>query len=140
VRSRVRFRVLLSSGLVVVVAGLALAGPATAATLFIPRIGLLAEVNTRSIDAGPMAYFRDADTVAIAGHRTTHSRPFYNLDRLRKRDLVRALGVNYYVTKKIVVRPWEIWPLNHAGLVLSACTPRGSAAYRLVIVAQARLD
>jgi sortase (surface protein transpeptidase) len=87
-----------------------------------------------------MAYFRDADTVAIAGHRTTHSRPFYNLDRLRKRDLVRALGVNYYVTKKIVVRPWEIWPLNHAGLVLSACTPRGSAAYRLVIVAQARLD
>jgi sortase (surface protein transpeptidase) len=132
----VRFRVLASSGLAVVVAGLALAGPATAATLYIPRIGLFTEVNTRSIDAGPMLFFRDADTVAIAGHRTTHSRPFYNLDRLRKGDLVRAGGVNYHVTKKLVVRPWELWPLNHAGVVLSACTPRGSAAYRLVVVAQ----
>jgi sortase (surface protein transpeptidase) len=139
VPSRVRFRALLSSGLVVVVAGSVLAGPAKAATLYIPRIGLFSAVNTQSIDAGPMAYFRDADTVAIAGHRTTRSRPFYLLDRLRKGDLVRALGVNYYVTKTIVVRPWEVWPLNYAGIILSACTPRGSAAYRLVVVAQARV-
>jgi LPXTG-site transpeptidase (sortase) family protein len=132
----VRFRVLASSGLAVVLAGSALAGPAKAATLYIPRISLFTDVNTRSIDAGPMAYFRDADTIAIAGHRTTHSRPFYHLDRLRKGDLVRAGGVNYHVTKTLVVRPWELWPLNHAGIVLSACTPRGSAAYRLVVVAQ----
>jgi sortase (surface protein transpeptidase) len=131
-----RFHALASAGVIAVVAGLALAGPATAATLYIPRIGLFTQVNTHSIDAGPMAYFRDADTVAIAGHRTTHSRPFYHIDRLRRGDLVRAGGVNYHVTKTLVVRPWEIWPLNHAGIVLSACTPRGSAAYRLVVVAQ----
>jgi sortase (surface protein transpeptidase) len=143
----VRFRALVSrrlaAGLAVAVAGLAWAGPAAASTsasavtLYIPRIGLFTEVNTRSLDLGPMAYFADADTLAIAGHRTTHSRPFYNLDRLRKGDLVRALGINYHVTKKIVVRPWETWPLNHDGIVLSACTPRGSAAYRLVVIAQA---
>jgi hypothetical protein len=57
------------------------------------------------------------------------------LDRLRK-GLVRAGGVNCYVTKKLVVRPWELWPLNHAGVVPSAWTPCGSAAYRLVVVAQ----
>ncbi len=50
---------------------------------------------------------------------------------------MRALGVNYHVTKKIVVRPSEISPLNHDGIVLSACTPRGSATYRLVVIAQA---
>ena len=133
-----RFRSLASLRLSVVVAGLALASPASAATLYIPRLGLFTEVNTRSIDVGPVLCFRDKDTVAIAGHRTTHSRPFYNLDRLREGDLVRAGAVNYHVTKKLVVRPWELWPLNHPGIVLSACTPRGSAAFRLVVLAQER--
>jgi hypothetical protein len=125
----VRFRALASSGVAVVVAGLALAGPATAATLYIPRIGLFTEVNTRSIDAGPMAYFRDADTVAIAGHRTTHSRPFYNLERLRKGDLVRA-GAS-------TPRDQEA---GRATLGALATQPCGTCSLRLYTTRQCRLQ
>lgn len=134
-RSRARRSIVLS-----LVVGAFAAAPAAASegNLYIPRIGLNTEVNTYSLNVGPMLYFRDADTIGIAGHRTTYARPFYHLDRLRKGDLVRTFGRNYFVTKTLIVRPWEVWPLNHAGVILSACTPRGSANHRIVVVAQER--
>jgi hypothetical protein len=39
------------------------------------------------------------------------------------------------VRRTAVVRPWETWVLNYRGLVLSACTPAGSASYRFVVFA-----
>ena len=118
--------------------GLALAGPAAAAgqqtMLVIPRLGLDLPVRA-SLAEGPQIYYRDADTIAIAGHRTTHTHPFLRLDELRRGDTIR-LGRNRYVVRRhAVVRPTALWVLRYSGLVLTACHPPGSAAYRYVVFA-----
>lgn len=118
------------------VAGLALAGPATASAvrITIPRIGLDARLAS-TLRAGPVAYYRDHDTLAIAGHRTTYTRPFANLPRLRRGDAIRVGASRYVVRKLLVVRPREVWVLRYRGLVLSTCTPAGSASWRFVVLA-----
>jgi sortase (surface protein transpeptidase) len=133
----VRSRSLLSALLVAVV-GLALAGPTAASpqgsNLVIPRLGL----DTRlapSLNQGPYAYYQDSDTLAVAGHRTTHSHPFSHLPLLRRGDRIRVDNVVFVVRRTAVVRPWETWILRFRGVVLSACHPAGSAAYRYVVFA-----
>jgi sortase (surface protein transpeptidase) len=133
----VRSRSLLSALLVAVV-GLALAGPTAAASqgssIVIPRLGL----DTRlapSLNQGPYAYYQDADTLAVAGHRTTHSHPFSLLPLLRRGDRIRIDDVVFVVRRTAVVRPWETWILRYRGVVLSACHPAGSAAFRYVVFA-----
>ena len=121
------------------VVGLAFAGPATAATsggsmLVIPRLGLEARLAA-TLNGGPYAYYQDRDTLAIAGHRTTYTRPFSRLQLLRPGDRIRVDGARFVVRRSAVVRPWEIWVLRFRGLVLSACHPAGSAAYRYVVFA-----
>ncbi len=139
-----RFRSLLSA-LVVAVVGLALAGPTTAAApsgaaapkaalLVVPRLGLETRLAS-TLNGGPYAYYQDRDTLAIAGHRTTYSRPFSRLPMLRRGDRIRVDGVLFVVRRSAVVRPWETWILRFRGLVLSACHPAGSAAYRYVVFA-----
>ena len=132
-----RFRSLLSAFLAAVV-GLALAGPTAAspqgATLVIPRLGLDVRL-AGSLNAGPYAYYQDHDTLAIAGHRTTYSRPFSRLPLLRRGDKIRVDGALFVVRRSAVVRPSETWILRYRGLVLSACHPAGSAAYRYVVFA-----
>ena len=131
------FRSLVSTLAVSVVAGLALAGPAATASpprLVIERIGLEVPVASRLSD-GPAVYYRDADTVAIAGHRTTHSRPFRRLPLLRRGDRIRLGGRVFEVRRKAIVRPRDVWVLDYRGLVLSACHPAGSARFRYVIFA-----
>jgi sortase (surface protein transpeptidase) len=120
----------------VFVLGLALAGPGTASggRLEIPKLGLDVPVATH-LAAGPTVYYRDVDTIGIAGHRTTYTRPFNQLPRLRRGDLIRYAGRAYRVRRTAVIRPWQVWVLRHRGLVLSACHPAGSAAYRFVVVA-----
>lgn len=132
-----RFRSPLSALLVAVV-GLALAGPTAASSqgssLVIPRLGL----DTRlapSLNQGPYAYYQDDDTLAVAGHRTTHSHPFSRLPLLRRGDRIRVDNVVFVVRRTAVVRPWETWILRYRGVVLSACHPAGSAAYRYVVFA-----
>jgi sortase (surface protein transpeptidase) len=134
----VSFRSLRRTWLAAIAAGLALPGPGAAAheRIVIPRIGLNVAL-ARQIDKGPTVFYRDADTIAIAGHRTTHTRPFFSLPRLRRGDVIRVAGVTYAVKRKVVVRPWEVRVLNHSGLVLSACHPAGSSAYRIVVLASA---
>ena len=129
-------RTLASTSALVVVLGLALASPgaASGARLVIPRLGLDAAVGKRLND-GPQLYYRDVDTIGIAGHRTTYTRPFHNLPNLRRGDLIRLDRRVFRVRKTAVVRPWEVWVLRHRGLVLSACHPAGSAAFRFVVVA-----
>jgi sortase (surface protein transpeptidase) len=120
----------------VVVLGLALAGPgaASGSRLVIPKLRLDVAVAKR-LEEGPRVYYRDEDTVAIAGHRTTRTRPFHDLPRLRRGDLIRLGSRVFRVRRAAVIRPWEVWVLRHRGLVLSACHPAGSAAYRFVILA-----
>jgi sortase (surface protein transpeptidase) len=122
----------------VAVVGLALAGPAAASpqgsSLVIPRLGLHTQL-ARSLNQGPYAYYQDADTLAIAGHRTTHSRPFSRLPQLRPGDRVRVDDTVFVVRRTAIVRPWETWILRYRGVVLSACHPAGSAAYRYVVFA-----
>ncbi len=122
--------------------GLALAGPTTAAAprgalLEIPRLGLAARLAS-TLDGGPYAYYQDRDTLGIAGHRTTYSRPFARLPLLRRGDRIRVDGAHFVVRRTAVVRPWETWILRFRGLVLSACHPAGSAAYRYVVFAAPR--
>lgn len=125
--------------LVAIVVGLALAGPTAAAStprdrLTIPRLGLDVPL-AGSLNAGPYAYYQDDDTLAVAGHRTSYTRPFFRLPTLRRGDEIRVGGVRFVVKRSVVVRPWETWVLRFRGLVLSACTPAGSAAYRYVVFA-----
>jgi len=133
----VRFRTPLST-LTIAVVGLALAGPTAAsvrgATLVVPRLGLETRLAP-SVNEGPYAYYQDSDTLAIAAHRTTYSRPFSRLPALRRGDRIRVDGVLFLVRRSVVVRPWETWILRFRGLVLSACHPAGSAAYRYIVFA-----
>ena len=130
------FRTRASTVVAAVALGLALAGPGAAqqARIVIPRIGLDVPL-AGYLDGGPTVYFRDSDTIAIAGHRTTWSHPFGRLDRMRNGDVVWVGGRRYRVRRTRVVRPWETWIVRYRGLVLSTCHPAGSDAYRLVVFA-----
>jgi LPXTG-site transpeptidase (sortase) family protein len=122
------------------------AGPAT---LSIPRLHLKSRVFQASeLNLGP-AWWPvtgrpgGSDTVAIAGHRTTHTHPFYYLERLRPGDAVyvtyRGHAYRYRVTKSRVLPSSDQHmadAVGHERLLLSACTPRGSAAFRLVVEAR----
>ncbi len=100
----------------------------------IPRLQLDVQVASRLAE-GPQVYYRDGDTVAIAGHRTTRTHPFLRLPDLRPGDEIRLGGTRYVVKRSRVVRPTELWVLRYSGLVLSACHPAGSAEYRYVVFA-----
>jgi LPXTG-site transpeptidase (sortase) family protein len=109
--------------------------------LDIPRIHLNAPINYRSQDLGPFAYFQDSNTLAIAGHRVTHTHPFYYINLVKDGDPIYVWyngHRNKYVVKRTVVmkpeglRKIRWWP----GLILSGCTPRHYATYRIVVLAK----
>lgn len=118
-----------------------------------------------SLRHGPGHYLDTADpgqvgNLAIAGHRTTNSRPFYNLDRLVVGDTVHVVdrdlrewvyeirasdrGVPLSDTAAgVLVNPGDVWvvgddPLGDGGaiLTLTTCHPRFSNAQRLIVFAQ----
>jgi sortase A len=82
-------------------------------------------------------------TVAIAGHRVTHTHPFLRLNRIRLGDVltVRTLrgSFRYRVNAKRVVLPSATWVLFRRRtlqrLVLTACHPPHSSRYRYVVMA-----
>ena len=118
------------------------------AILSIPEIGLNTVViqgaGTLPLERGPGHYPLtpmpgQAGNVAIAGHRTTWGRPFYNLDRLRtgsKITLASPQGSFTYEVRKIfVVDPNDgsvLEPTVRPSLTLTTCNPRFSASTRLV--------
>ena len=81
--------------------------------------------------------------VVLAGHRTTHTRPFWALDRLEIGDLIyledrTGFDVMYKVTSTYIVTPDDIWisyDLGKPMVTLFACHPRGSARQRIVVQA-----
>ncbi len=81
--------------------------------------------------------------LVLAGHRTTHSRPFYAIDRLEPGDLIyvedgNGFEVMYRVSDSFIVQPEDIWITYDFGkpmLTMFACHPRGSANQRIVVQA-----
>ena len=117
-------------------------------SLWITRLKLKSRIFASSqLDRGP-AWWPitgrpgGGDTIAVAGHRTTHSRPFYFLERLRRGDRIHiAFGGQTYVyrvsrSRVLSSRNLHIGDaVGHERLLLTACTPRGSARFRLVVEA-----
>ena len=81
--------------------------------------------------------------MVLAGHRTVHTAPFHDLDRLEPNDLIyvtdhRGFEVMYKVTDTFIVTPRDIWITYEHGkpmLTMFACHPKGSAARRIVVQA-----
>lgn len=79
----------------------------------------------------------------VSGHRTTHGRPFYDLDKLEEGDLIEvetAVGRHVFeIRQKLIVEPTDVWvtePKDGAWLTLTTCHPLFSAAERLVVQAE----
>jgi sortase A len=102
----------------------------------------------QSLKKGPGHYMGsglpgEGATVAIAGHRTTYAAPFRRLDRLRKGNpivLTMSYGKFVYrVQGSRSVPPTKTSVLHnkpYERLVLTTCTPLGSAESRLVVTAR----
>lgn len=107
-------------------------------------------VDTQSLKKGP-GLFPDSPfpgekgNVALAGHRTTYGAPFSNLDRMNPGDeifITTQTGRHRYVVdaKPFVVKPTAVEVVEtkdptKAQLTLVTCTPRFSAAQRLIVTA-----
>ena len=116
--------------------------------LWIPRLHLKSRIFAASrLNSGP-AWWPitgrpgGGDTIAVAGHRTTHTRPFYFLERLQRGDRIQIVYLGhpyaYRVSRSRVISVKNLHmadAVGHERLVLTACTPRGSAQFRLVVEA-----
>ncbi len=119
-------------------------------TLRIPAIGLDETIRSgvamSVIDLGVAHWSGSArpgenGNVVLAGHRTTKTRPFLNLDRLTKGDLIyvtdgTGFEVIYRVSSTIIVDPEALWITYDnptPTLTMFACHPKGSSRYRIVV-------
>ncbi len=120
-------------------------------TIDIPEIGVnyvvIQGTSTTDLELGPGHYMNtplpgQPGNAAIAGHRTTYLRPFYNLNELTPGDPIYITTTQgrfeYDVTSAQSVQPTDVAvldPTSTPTLTLTTCTPRYSAAQRLVVVA-----
>lgn len=122
------------------------------ARMEIPRMGLnrivVEGATTGDLAKGP-GHFPETPlpgqlgNAAIAGHRTTHLHPFYDIDALRPGDEIIVTTLNgryvYSVTGTEVVSPDDyaaVIPTTDATtatLTLVSCTPRYSSTNRIVV-------
>jgi sortase A len=118
----------------------------------IPKIGLVHTiyegVSLTVVDHGPGHWPGTPmpggwGNSVFAGHRTTNSRPFRNLDQLVEGDSIlfrtEKGTFTYRVTGTEVVRWDAIWIVDqHPGrtLTMFACHPPGSAEFRYVVYGQ----
>jgi sortase A len=141
--------------------GAAPAGPPAGAIalMYVPRLGtdwvrpVLEGTDRDVLTRGVGHYAGTADpgevgNFAVAGHRTTHGRPFHDIDALREDDHVvveTAESVYVYaVTGSEVVPPTDVAviapvpdepgePPTDEVLTMTSCHPRYSAAERYVV-------
>lgn len=115
----------------------------------IPKIGLVHDVyqgfELTQIDHGPGHWPKSPlpgqpGNVVFAGHRVTHSRPFYDIDKLVAGDLFvfrTPQGVfTYEMTEHLIVKPTDVWILKSTPdptVTLFACHPKHSARQRYVV-------
>jgi sortase A len=120
--------------------------------LVIPRIGVndyvVEGVGAAQLAEGPGHYPGTAQigaqgNVGIAGHRTTHGAPFYDLNELQPGDLIYLTNLagqtfTYKVTTHFIVLPSDgavLNPTKVPSLTLTTCNPRYSASQRLIVQA-----
>lgn len=115
----------------------------------IPAIGvqkrLYEGVSLTVLDVGPGHWPGTAmpghrGNVVIAGHRTSHDRPFRNIDQLIVGDTAVFTtpegSFTYEVTGTEVVKPDAIWVIDQTDgytATLFACHPPGSTKERIVV-------
>ena len=125
----------------------------TIGRLEIPAIGLkevIREgVDLSVIDRGVAHWAGTAGAgglgnMVLAGHRTTKTAPFRDLDRLRPGDSITVTGFDrrvaeYIVTETVIVSPRDMWIVEQTKvpmLTLFACHPKWSAQQRIVVRAE----
>src|SRR5207248_5358644 len=122
------------------------------AIIQIPKINVdkavVQGVGTEDLKKGPGHYPStpmpgEKGNAAIAGHRTTYGHPFYDLDALKPGDDIfistRAGKFQYKVDHSMNVDPHDVAVLDPTPdnrLTLTTCTPRFSAAQRLIVVSK----
>jgi sortase A len=86
----------------------------------------------------------EGGNVAIAGHRTTYGKPFANVDRLAKGDVIVLETPVGSCTYEVQKTPFPVEPNDFSviandptskTLTLTTCHPKGSAKQRLVVKA-----
>lgn len=124
-------------------------GPTPTGRIEIPRIGLnhltYEGIELSTIDHGPSHWPGTAlpgqvGNSVFPGHRTTHSRPFFNIDHIQVGDPVTFVNSSgrytYQVTDTFVVDDEETWiadPTDTPTMTIFACHPKGSARQRYVV-------
>lgn len=120
-------------------------------TIFIPKLKisrvLYAGVTDDVFLAG-MGYWPGSalpgavGNMVLGGHRTSGSRPLYDIQKLRSGDLIQVTRYKrtytYVVTGHRIVKPSDMWITRRtptATLTLFTCHPRGSLAKRYVVQA-----
>jgi sortase A len=122
------------------------------AIIEIPKINItkavVQGVGTEDLKKGPGHYPStpmpgEKGNASIAGHRTTYGHPFYDLDALKPGDDIfistRAGKFQYKVDHSMNVDPHDVAVLDPTPdnrLTLTTCTPRFSAAQRLIVVSK----
>ncbi|MGH2721475.1 MAG: sortase [Actinomycetota bacterium] len=115
----------------------------------IPRIGLVHPVyegiQLRVIDRGPghwpgTAMPGERGNAVFAGHRTTHSHPFLDIDLLVPGDQIlfrTNAGVSTYeIREHLIVYPNDTWitnPTSAPTVTIFGCHPKRSARQRYVV-------
>jgi sortase A len=119
--------------------------------LRIPALGV-SQVAVQGTDSGNLkrgpAHYSDTalpgerGTVGIAGHRTTYTAPFRDLDDLQSGDEIELRmpygRFAYRVMRTMIVDPGQVAVLRNYGysrLVLTACHPLFSDSQRIVAIA-----
>lgn len=119
----------------------------------IPAIGLdepIREgVHLSVIDRGVAHWAGSAEAggfgnMVLAGHRTTKTAPFRDLDRLQPGDSIVVTGfegrtADYVVVETVIVTPSDMWIVEQTEVpmvTLFACHPKRSAKQRIVVRAE----
>jgi sortase A len=118
----------------------------------IPKIGanyvVVEGTSEADLERGPGHYLGTAlpgnpGNAAIAGHRTTYLRPFYNLDQMAPGDPIYITTTQgrfqYNVVDTLIVDPGDLdvlKPTPTPTLTLTTCNPRFSASTRMVVQAK----
>lgn len=125
----------------------------TVGRIQIPAIGLdepIREgVHLSVIDRGVAHWAGTAEAggvgnMVLAGHRSTKTAPFHDLDHLQPGDSITVTGFDgrsaeYQVRETIIVTPHDIWIVEQTDVpmvTLFACHPKRSARQRIVVRAE----